>query len=151
MWNTVNIDQTPLFPFHATQITNHLFKSIISANHDKGEGFTANAPFWSSIAYPKLKVLLKPSVYIFLWFQLLDLLESFFLLRQDKKKIEQKGIVFWPRHWLFILLFFFNLLLGGKRKGEKNNQSREQKTMPFCSIIVIENTWNFLFPKYFWE
>ena len=25
-------------------------------------------------------------------------------------KIEQKGIVFWPRLWLFILLFFFPLL-----------------------------------------
>ena len=29
---------------------------------------------------------------------------------------------------LFILLFFFPLLLGGKRKGEKNNQSRGQKS-----------------------
>ena len=36
------------------------------------------------------------------------------------------------RFLLFILLFFFPLFSGGKRKGEKNNQSRD--FMPFCSI-----------------
>ena len=37
--------------------------------------------------------------------------------------IEQKGMTF-DHDFLVILLFFFSLLLGGKRKGEKNNQSR---------------------------
>ena len=35
---------------------------------------------------------------------------------------------FWSQFLLFILLFFFPLFLGGKRKEEKNNQSRDQKS-----------------------
>ena len=34
---------------------------------------------------------------------------------------------FWSRFLPFILLFFSRVFLGGKRKGEKNNQSRGQK------------------------
>ena len=35
---------------------------------------------------------------------------------------------FWLRFLLFILLFFSPLFLGGKRKGEQNNQSCGQKS-----------------------
>ena len=42
-----------------------------------------------------------------------------------ENRIEQKGKVFLTL-WLFILLFFFPYLLGGKGKGKKNNQSRCQ-------------------------
>ena len=43
-------------------------------------------------------------------------------------RIEQKGMTFDYDFLLFILLFFFPLFLGGKRKGEKNNQSRGLKS-----------------------
>ena len=42
------------------------------------------------------------------------------------KKINLKGMTFDHNFFLFILLFFFPLFLGGKRKGEENNQSRGQ-------------------------
>ena len=45
-------------------------------------------------------------------------------------------------HDLFILLFFYSLLLGGKRKWENNNQSCGKKTMHFCLIKCI----SFYFP-----
>ena len=48
--------------------------------------------------------------------------------------MSRKALFFWPRLWLFILLFFFPLLFGEKGKGENNNQSRGKKTMPVCSI-----------------
>ena len=47
--------------------------------------------------------------------------------------------------WLFILLFFFPLFLGGKRKGEKNNQSRCQKScFSARSIFWINTTWKYI-------
>ena len=52
--------------------------------------------------------------------------------------IEQKGIVFLTPtlviHSPFLLRSF---IIGGKRKEEKNNQSRGKKTMPFCSILCL--------------
>jgi hypothetical protein len=44
------------------------------------------------------------------------------------KTIKQKGMTFDSRFLLLILLFFFPLFLGGKRKGEKNSHSRGQKS-----------------------
>jgi hypothetical protein len=35
--------------------------------------------------------------------------------------MEQKGMIFDHNFYRFILLFFFPLFLGGKRKWEKNN------------------------------
>ena len=48
---------------------------------------------------------------------------------------ERHGI--WSRFLLFILLFFFHLFLGGKRKGEKNNQSLGQNSCLSARSISI--------------
>ena len=42
-------------------------------------------------------------------------------------KDRAESLCFLPRLWLFNLLFFLPLLLGGKKKREKNNQSRGKK------------------------
>ena len=45
------------------------------------------------------------------------------------------------RFLLFILLFFPSIFLGGKRKGEKNNQSRGQKScLSARSYQINQNT-----------
>ena len=51
------------------------------------------------------------------------------------------------RFLLFILLFFFPLFLGGKRKGEKNNQSRDFKDHAFLldPFDIIKNFVIFLY------
>ena len=38
---------------------------------------------------------------------------------------------------LFIILFFFPLFLGWKRKGEKNNQSRDFKSCFFARFAIV--------------
>ena len=53
---------------------------------------------------------------------------------------------FWSQFLLFILLFFFRIFLGGKRKEEKNKQSRGQKpcfsarSFYVRKILKISNT-----------
>jgi hypothetical protein len=49
--------------------------------------------------------------------------------------IEQKGMTF-DLDLLFILLFYFPLFLGGKRKEEENNQSREQKSFLYARSLM---------------
>jgi hypothetical protein len=47
---------------------------------------------------------------------------------QGKKWDRAERHDFWSRFLLFILFFLFPPFLGGKRKGEENNQSRGQKS-----------------------
>ena len=48
--------------------------------------------------------------------------------KSNETKIEQKGMSFDHNFCYFILHFSSLFFLGGKRKGEKNNQSRGQKS-----------------------
>ena len=58
---------------------------------------------------------------------------------------------FWSRFLVFILLFFVPLFLRGKRKGEKNNQSRGQKPClsTRSSFWMNQNTVIFSFAKFY--
>ena len=55
---------------------------------------------------------------------------------------------FWSRFLLFILLFFFPLFWGGKRKGEKNNQSRGQKTCLSARSLCLFFTYIYYYCTY---
>ena len=52
--------------------------------------------------------------------------------------MEQKGMTFDHDFCYFIIFFFFPLFLGGKRKGENNNQSRGQKSC-LSARSVLQN------------
>ena len=55
-----------------------------------------------------------------------------------------KGMTFGDEFFYFIFPFIFSLFLGGKRKREKNNQSRGQKSCLWvwsCNLTCVGERW----------
>ena len=64
-----------------------------------------------------------------------------FCVKEKRDRAERHD--FWSRFLLTILLFFFHLFLGGKRKGEKKNQSHGQKA---CLSVSSKKKASYLAP-----